>query len=495
MALLPTLGLQVLLSLPADGAPVRFGAPLPAAAIARGLALRGAGVLQWRRLPVGGEHADPQWVEIAIAGGHGSVSVLAGGENASSDGRGPAFVRTVEWEDVPEGRVVRTTWRWCDGSVDERVRTCFTASTIVDGECYGPGEARTIESEGLRRRALAWLGAQAPGGRGGRSPSAAARRDGLDLRRQVLATRPLLREIPGCRGAGDFLRSGEVVTNLEFDTTLALLRCGVGGGDEGAFLAAARAARHLVDRDLDLRSGLPFPHGPDHRTGVPEPGHAWLQGLLWAGLVFAEDEFVAAAKSIAAALAVCPPRGDGRHERARDYAWPLLELEALLAVHADASLATAADRLAVAIRSRHDPVARTFRFGEGEVGGGVYLERAWLTGGVLLPALLAHLGRRPDATLAAAVRDVQQAMLDRFDRGLPGLPTHWRIAGGRTFAEHRAIGSAESVMMLAGLLPADLHRLLRRENVRDAIAEVLRPDDPDLATTWTMVARLDWVWR
>ena len=45
-------------------------------------------------------------------------------------------------------------------------------------------------------------------------------------------------------------------------------------------------------------SGLPYPHGPDHRSGTPEPGHAWLQGVLWLALLTADDELVAAAQGL-----------------------------------------------------------------------------------------------------------------------------------------------------------------------------------------------------
>jgi hypothetical protein len=49
--------------------------------------------------------------------------------------------------------------------------------------------------------------------------------------------------------------------------------------------------------------------------------------------------------------------------------------------------------------------------------------------------------------------------------------------------------------MLEAFDRQDLQRLLRRESVQDGLAEVVRPDDPDLATSLTMVARCTWVWR
>lgn len=487
-------GVQALLAVPVQGQPVRFGVPLPAAAVAEGLRLTGPGRLQWRRLPVGGQDADPVWVEIAIAGATGTARIVADGAPATPEGRGPAFVRESTEQVVAEGRATTTRWRWCDGTVDECVRTTFHAPAEIAGELYAVGEARTVWNPAgmqrssvvvqLPRRAWEVAGVLPPAGRLGEV-----------VRKQLVLARPRLVEMPGERGAGDFVRSSEVVTNLEFDTTLGLLHQALAVVDAGAWAQALRCARQTSDRDLDLRTGLPFPHGLDHRTGEPAPGHAWLHGLLLAGLLSADDGLIAAAQTLARGLAASPPAGEGPHELARDFAWPLLELEALLAVAPDRLLEQAADRLATSIGRRFDPVARTFRFGEGELGDGLYLERGWLTAGLVVPALRRHLHRRPDPRLAEHVRIVQQALLDQIGRGRGGLPTHWRIGGGRTFAEHRAQNEPQGLMMLEAFELVDLRRLLRREELRDSISEVPRLEDLDLPTTYSMVARCGWVWR
>lgn len=486
-----------LLVVPLDGRPVRFGAPMPAAVIAGGLRLEGKGTLQWRRLPIGPPDADPVWIEIAIVGPPGTVRIVAGGAGPCQDGRGSVFVREHVAERLPHGERAIDRWTWSDGTVDACEREFFLQPTVVGAECYAAGEARTVWSEGaasrhdvlcrLPRRWFDIAGLLPPVAGGGATTK--------DLRAHLARVLPRLHELPGARGAGDYARSGGVVTNLEFDTTLALLRCAAGLGDTQALARALRAATHLRDRDLDLRTGLPFPHGPEHRCGLPEPGHAWLQGLLWVGLMTANDSHLVAAQNLARALAAHPPRGTGAAERLRDYAWPLAELEAVLAVAPDPVLARAADRLALSIARRFDPVARTFRFGEGEVGDGVYFERGWLTGGLLVPALRAHLVRRPDARLAAQVVVVQDALLERIGIGGPGMPTHWRIAGGETFAEHREQGTATAAFLLEAFTRADLQRLLRRATVRAAVCEVPSPDDPDLASQFSLLARCEWPWR
>ena len=483
-----------LLTLQLDGRPVRFGAPLPATAVDAGLRLEGRGALQWRPLLAG--PGGLVWCELAIVGPPGRVHVVAGGAGPHVDGRGPAFVRHERTRVLPHGDERVIEWHWADGSVDVQQRVVFTAAGELDGEHYVAGEARTVASPppGARARAVldlprAWStasGLMPPAGGGGETSKA--------LRAHLRTVLPRLRELPGARGAGDYGRSGGVVTNLEFDTTLALLRCALGLGDEPSWARACRAARHLVDRDLDPHTGLPFAHGPGHRTGVPEGGHAWLQGLAWIALLTADDELLAAARNVGHALAAHPPTGTGRHERLRDHAWPLLELEALVRLAPDAAVARAADALAVTVARRFDPVARTFRFGEGELGGGVYFERGWLTGGLLVPALRAHLARRPDAALAARVDTAVAALRERVARGR-GLPTHWRIARGVTFAEHREEGTAEAAFVLDAFAPAELQRLLRRGTVRAAVTALPSPDDPDLATQVSLLARTSWIWR
>jgi len=489
----PTLLLQVLLTVPAEGAPIRLGVPLPASAIAEGLRLAGNGTLQWRRLPIGGPAPDPVWVEIAVVGARGPASIARGGAPPDDDRAGSAFVFESETVAVAGGSTRRATWRWSDGTADERHRTVFRTATPIGNETFRPDEAHTVASPDLVRRAPLGRLSHRFFANAGLLPPAGGL--GADVRKQLAGALPHLREIGGVRGGGDFVRSGGVVTNLEFDTTLGLLRCAVAFGDADVLAMAVRCAWHTVDRDLDPRTGLPFPHGTEHRTGTPEPGHAWLQGMLWTGLLTADDELIAAARGIARALAACPPRGEDRHERARDYAWPLLEMEALLAFDPDPVVTAAADRLAVAIGARHDPVAHTFRFGEGDVENGVHFERAWVTGGIVVPALRAHLRRRPDREIAARVDDVQRFLLQRLDSAIAGIATHWRTAGGRVFAEHRARGEPEALLVLDALAPRELRRVLQRDGVRGAMDETLRPDDPDLATAFSIVARARWVWQ
>ncbi|MGK0301442.1 MAG: hypothetical protein ACI89X_002320 [Planctomycetota bacterium] len=497
LSLLLSLCLPPLLTVPTDGRPMRFGFSVPAVALERGLALGGRGAMQWRRLPVGPADAENVWIEIAIVAPRGTVRILRGGAGPCPDGRGPAFVLSRDEQRVAHGTVRVMRWQWVDGTVDQRSRTTFTATTELAGEVYQVGEGLTTQTEGLSERAMHWL-------RRGRDPAVRcgllpSRARGLsaskNVRRHLHKVLPRLVEMGGRRGAGDFVRQDGVVTNLEFDTTLALLRCAVAMQEPRAWQLALRAAGHLRDRDLDMRTGLPFVHGVSHRGVAPEPGHTWLEGILWVGLLTADDDALVTVRSIGRALAAHLPMGTGRQERLRDYAWPLLQLECLLRVDPVKQLTVAADRLAASIQLRFDVQARTFRFGEGELGGGVYLERGWLTAGILIPALRSHLLRHPDAALAAKVCVVQQSLLDRIGSGARGLPTHWRIADGRVSAEHYERNTARASWLLEALSPRDQSRLLRRSSVRRAVDETPALEHPDLATEFTLLARCRWVWR
>lgn len=502
ISLLLPVCLAPLLTVASDGRPLRFGIAVSADVLEGGLSLAGRGALQWRRLRVGPAEVPEQalvWIELAIVAPRGTARVMVGGAGPCADGRGPAYVLQSEARRVAYGTERVQRWQWVDGTVDERVRTTFTERTELHGEVFEVGEGLTTQTAALAERAAWWY-------RRGRARAVAAgllptRHGGSGttktVRKHLRSVVGQMIEMPGRRGAGDFVRSNGEVTNLEFDTGFALLRCALANADARAWQLALRAAGHLRDRDLDMRSGLPFLHGATHRGGAPEAGHVWLEGLLWVGLLTADDDALAAARGIGRALALRLPMGTGRNERLRDYAWPLLQLEALLRVDAAAPLALAADRLAAAIEARFDAQAATFRFGEGELGGGIYLERAWLTAGLLLPALRAHLQRSGDERdpLTDKVRVVADALSEAIGSGARGLPTHWRMQAGRRVAVHYERGTARAGWLLEGLSARTQQKLLGRSSMRRAFAETPKLDDPDLPTAFTLLARCRWVYR
>jgi hypothetical protein len=482
--------LQALLTFQCDGdGPVRFGFPLRERDLAAGLRLDDPNArLQWRPLQ---PRPDPQtgrrWVELAVVGARGRVVVHAGG-GGPADPRQGAILRCAESSD---GDRSERRWLWCTGDADRAVRTTFRTATPLGDEVCLPGEAHSELSAALRGRCLRVRIAPGRWHQAGVLPHLGARAE--TLRTELAAIGRGLIELPGPRGAGDFARSGGVVTNLEFDTPLAFLRLGLATADAELLRRGLAAAQHLVDHDLDRVSGLPFRHGTDHRRGPPEPGHTWIEGLLLGGCLAADDELIAGARSIAHSLARHPPRPAGDREHARDFAWPLLALETWLRFDDSASCERAADAFADAIAARWDAAAGAVRFGEGERGQ-VYEERLWLTGGMLLPALRAHLLRRADARIGIIVDELERRLAQLVRRGREGVPVRCWLRDGRIVAEVRLRQMPEVFFVLEGLAAPDLLRLLKRDHIQRA-ASVADAEDPDLSTSFTLAARCAWILR
>jgi len=63
------------------------------------------------------------------------------------------------------------------------------------------------------------------------------------------------------------------------------------------------------------------------------------------------------------------------------------------------------------------------------------------------------------------------------------------------FAEHRAEHDPKAVLMLEALPFRDLKRLMSRPHVQRAFDETPVLDDVDLATSFTLVARCEWIYR
>jgi hypothetical protein len=489
--------LAPLFVLTTDGSPMRLGLCVSASAIKNGLSLAGRGVMQWRRLPVGGADAKRVWIEVGVVAPRGKVRLVSGGVGPCPSGRGPAYVFTRQERQLDVGMETVERWQWVDGSLDERIRLVFDGRTERMGEVYLGGEGLTRQTGGLSHRARAWFcDGQMMARRCGLLPMDRFQGNATrSIQRHLRSCVHQLQEMAGQRGQGDFQRGNDEVTNLEFDTILALIRCAIGLQDEHAWLMAQRSMRHFLDRDLDRRTGLPFRHGLRHRSVAPDPGHVWLQGLLWVALLTADDAALVTACEVAHALALQSPVAKGRFERARDYAWPLLEMEALLTFHSTMRLTAAANRHAAAIAGRFDPLANTFRFGEGELGGEVYLERAWLTAGLVIPALKAHLRRVQSVKIRASIQAVEDALMKQIGRGSRGMPTHWRITNGRVHAVHYERAAARGAWLVEPFGLREQRRIFGNSAVRRTMAKTPSLKHADLATEFTKMARCVWVWR
>lgn len=511
MGVMGLVGLQAVATVEVSTAePVRVGLMAPARVAERGLSVGSPFRCSWRPLLPAREGADRAWVEVVLVGGPGRARLrLGGGVDRDVDGAvEPLVVRDL----VQDDDAVRRSWRYADGTQRARELRWVDAETAEQeaslAEDWRPGECRVqpwpaAAVPGAVVAAAHWIDA-------GLLPRPG--REGRELRDWLAERVATLRGCPGPRGRGDFLRGPDerpVVTNLEYDTALGLCVLGMQRADAELLRRGYEGAWHTVTRDLDRKTGLAFTHGPDHRTGTPAVGHVWLRGVLLAGLLHADDDLIEAAASLARSVARHPPRGmdadvgladvgartDAWQERARAFAWPLWELEAWLRWQEDPVVERAADALAAAILGRFDPACSTFVFGEGEGQNGGVFERAWITGGIVLPALRAHLERRNDPRIVAAVAQAQDRLVDLILDGRPGLPLHYRIGrGGQAYGVGRRRDRAEGFALLEGLTSDQRRRCLRRRSVRDALGRLPLSDDADAATTWSMVARCRWVW-
>lgn len=490
--------LQSLLTFSIEGeGPVRFGVPVPTAAVARGLRLGPPGTdarLQWSvLLPQADPYTDRVWIEVMVDGGGGrhELRAVAGGIGPTPpDAAGPvcAVVHAR-----PEGTVESESreWRWASGALDrwERVpaegaRGCFV--TQVSGDWMGRVTRVVIGETFWRAGDVEVL----PPDRG------VAR----DLRAELLRCVSDLRDAPGDEGRGDYLRGdpdAPTVTNLEFDTALGFARLALTApAQRDALLRRARAAAvHLLDRDLDVRSGLPHCHGRGHRTAAPEAGHVWIEGLLLTGLLTADRSMIHGAISLGRALAR-HVEGGRRVRFGRDVGSPLAELETLIRVADSPAVRAACDHLGQELVQRWDGLSGVLRFEEGEGGGATYKERVWQTAGVTVPALRAFVRRTGSKDGQEILRQTERRLLALLRAGRPGIPLSYRVSEvGEVFSVHRAESGAATVFTLAGLSPDNLRRMLQRRSVQRSVDAALEPGSRDLATDFSMVARCRWVYR
>jgi hypothetical protein len=490
---------QVLLTCQAPGPqPLRFGFPLPAKALERGLRVSGPpGVaLQWRRLQRRPDRVTGRvWVELCLVApptiGRSRVRILAGGRGPVDPAKGTVVRREVEI-DMADGTREETVRRhWRTGVVDEVRHITFASSQEFDGETFSAGENLTLGLD------AAWFT------RSGITPSTWRRAGvlpkggalGREYRRRLLRVVRRLPELRTLRDRGDYRRSKDVMTNLEFDTSLVFGRLGLAHGDLDLLARALRSAVHSADHDLDQRTSLLHRHGLGHQTGPPDPGHTWLRGILLAGCLAAEDRLIGAARRIARGLARHPAMGEGRDDLVREVGWPLAEMEAWLRFEDDREVAGAVASLIAGLRRRFDKRHRVFRFGEGERSKGVYEAPLWVTAGSLMPGLRAYVARTKDREIRDILRRMERGLANLIRVGKPGIPVRAWMAGGKVLRHARVSSSPSVFMLLEGLNPSDLRRCLSRRLVSSALGKVPAFDDPDLPTSFTIVGRCAWIYR
>lgn len=491
-------GVQTLLTFSVEGGddPVRFGWKVPTAALQQGIRLEGdpGAAMQWRLLQeVPGCRDDALWIVVEACGHDGPGRLVLGGPGPVPRGAaGDVCSRETASVDAQGGVERVEVDTWTDGTVDRRV----LRDVLADGR----GTVRRFDDGGsvLARRSRVRISATE-----WRRIGVLPRADGTGRahRRTLLASVNRLGVDPADPFPGDYVRGkeGETITNLEFDTTLGLLRLALSESDPDCLSRAFAAARHAVDVDIDAASGLPFRHGPGHRVARPEPGHVWTTGLLLTGAVFGEQDLFDAGLGIARALAarVTTPEPEvGPRDRLRDEAWPLHELERMLIEIDLPPLRRGADAVAERVIGRFDPMHRCLRYGEGETRGGrVYRDRLWLSLGIAAPALALRVERTGDPRAEEIVDTLRHLAVELLESGESGFPVSVALADGRVVAATRTSGTAEGYLLLEGLTPSQLRGALRRRGISTALDDALHPRHDDLATRFSIAARCGWVFR
>lgn len=478
--------------------PVRFGFPVPVTALTRGLRVEGSpgARLQWSVIQTDpGLEGERLWAEIAILDHRGRGRVKIGGVPPvpAAGGDVVRVATTVTMHDDREDHT--TTWTWADGTVDTVVRSVL----LEDAPPRDAGEATTVAGvDVLARRTRVRIPSSA-----WRAVGVLPRADGSGRawRQALLDAFEHLPAAPGERGRGDYVRGadGETVTNLEFDTTLGLARLALGEDSPELLLASWHSCRHLLDVDLDTRSGLPFCHGSDHRRAPPELGHVWCTGARLVGCTFADRATIAGALSIARGLAARVrarhvPEGIG--DRMRDEAWPLFELERALRFADLPPLRAGADAAAYAMLRRWDEGFGCFRYGEAETRSeNVLRDRIWVTSGIALPALKLHAERTGDRRITAIAAAIERRAAAALMQGRQGVPVQLVIGRDGPFDAVHAEAAAEGFLLLDGLGSGIRTRALRRSGVRAGLDGALDRAHDDLATRFSIIARCDWVHR
>jgi hypothetical protein len=258
---------------------------------------------------------------------------------------------------------------------------------IAPWEAPAPGETRVLRlriGEGERAGdALARPGRAAPPDCG----------DLVALRRKLDAALAAFRADPRHgllhrRGDfGDWRMDLARVGNLEWDSSLGFLLRWTRSGDRADGVQALAGVEHLLVRDRDPETGLFFQHGREHRSGIVEPGHHWVEGVAavahWSCDPWLEDE----ARALAAAQLAAFERMSLETALPRCLGWALTALCALHPLAADRSRSEKLiAKMEKSVLSRQSDAGH-FQLESSTAREGGFRVCPFVDGGILLPAL------------------------------------------------------------------------------------------------------------
>ncbi len=214
----------------------------------------------------------------------------------------------------------------------------------------------------------------------------------------------------GFMNYGDYRKSYGIWANQEFDPAHGLLRRFLWTGNPRDLSMAESIVAHWLsyDRagkdDPAARPGTPWMHGRAHRSGLKEPGHAWLDGPLLLYTLTGEPEHLEAALQVGDFLARSLP-GLKKTVLERNLSWSLYGLSALVEAGHD-RYSGAMEQAACMLRSRQVK-GGLFGFRESlHDEKSCFESNTWVTSGITVEALLRHFAvtgdtRSRDAALGA----------------------------------------------------------------------------------------------
>ena len=291
---------------------------------------------------------------------------------------------------------------------------------------------------------------------------------------------------------------GELVFgHHEFDLAFGLAAWAICERDAKAWALGLRIAEQTLccNRSRRWHSSakgrrLPVRHGRAAGIGAVDCGHVFLQGVVV--LAFASgdrllvEEVIAALDELVELVAQELPRV----ERLRELAWPLLNLETGRRFVERGVWTSCVDKVLARLRSEVDVARGGFvLLGEHDTGYGRRRLDAWLSAGLLLPAL-----ELSSAPLAKALRRQLAKALAALPWRRGGLATHWLHDDARSWRPSSRSPPWAMAFLLEGF--ARIPRLAGRfRSARSRVAHELPDPRWDEATRLALCLRQAWIVR
>ncbi|MEW6744886.1 MAG: hypothetical protein AB1486_19190 [Planctomycetota bacterium] len=287
-----------------------------------------------------------------------------------------------------------------------------------------------------------------------------------------LAILRLEREVEAVNGAldhGDYRTSWGAFANLEYDPVLAVLLTSLGerdatplprGPDRSLVLVEAML-RHWTGQDIvrgrDLRDGLPWMHGWEHRSGRVELGHVFLSGALAGRVLFPDALLAEVVQRAGDGLLRAVERGEALVNE-RSAGWTLLNLADLAETrhgHAREGVLACLRTLVRAVVERQggDGAIRLDTTRRGDEA--CHLTNVWVTSMTTVEGLRAALRVTAESSCRQALERLLGWLARLVSDSPPGeIPERlfWNAETGELCGQEGACGASDSLLIAAALV-------------------------------------------